>query len=193
MVCVHFLPLYGAIRIRFLDNKEQHDYRFADISIPLSDFEKLELPAKNILITENKMNFLTLPLVASTIAIWSGGGFNISYLKNATWLLNKKIIYWGDIDEHGFQILHQLRSYYPHTISVMMDRQTFDLFHTYAVDGSRNKSESLSLLTNDENDLFQFLKSLNKNNRLEQEKIPQVYVDNCLKNGMIETSSDGQS
>lgn len=75
----------------------------------------------------------------------------------------------------------------------MMDRQTFDLFHTYAVDGSRNKSESLSLLTNDENDLFQFLKSLNKNNRLEQEKIPQVYVDNCLKNGMIETSSDGQS
>lgn len=181
------------IRIRFLDNEQQHDYRFADISIPLSDFEKLELPAKNILIAENKMNFLTLPLASSTIAIWSGGGFNISYLKNATWLLNKKIIYWGDIDEHGFQILHQLRSYYPHTKSVMMDRHTFDLFHAYAVNGSRNKSESLSLLTKDENELFQFLKALDKNNRLEQEKIPQIYVDNYLKNCMIGISTDGQS
>lgn len=100
------------------------------------------MPIKNILIAENKMNFLTLPLITSTIAIWSGGGFNIGYLKNATWLLNKNIFYWGDIDEHGFQILHQLRNYYPQAKSVMMDRHTFDLFHTYAVDGSRNKSEA---------------------------------------------------
>jgi hypothetical protein len=173
------------IRIRFLDNHQQYDYRFADISIPLSDFEKFELPSKHILITENKMNFLTLPLVPSAIAIWSGGGFNISYLKNAFWLLNKKIIYWGDIDEHGFQILHQLRSYYPHTKSVMMDRKTFDLFHVYTVDGSRNKSENLSLLTKDENELFQFLKSSDGNNRLEQEKIPQLYVNSCLKDSIL--------
>lgn len=168
------------IRLRFLDHDQLPDDKYADISIPLSDLEKFELPSKIILITENKMNFLALPLLTSTIAIWSGGGFQISYLKNVTWLLNKKIIYWGDIDEHGFQILHQLRSYYAHTISVMMDRQTLDLFHIYAVDGSRNKSENLSLLTKDENELFQFLKALDKNNRLEQEKIPQVHVDNCL-------------
>lgn len=169
------------IRIRFLDNSQQLASKFADISIPLSHFEQLELPAQNILIAENKMNFLTLPLMNSTVAIWSGGGFNIGYLKDATWLLWKKIIYWGDIDEHGFQILHQLRSYYPHTQSVMMDKETFDAFHTYAVNGSRNKSENLSLLTDNENKLFQYLKTLDTKNRLEQEKIPQVYVDDCLK------------
>jgi hypothetical protein len=66
----------------------------------------------------------------------------------------------------------------------MMDRNTFDQFHIYAVDGSRNTSESLSLLTKEENELFQFLKTLDKKNRLEQEKIPQVYVDECLQNGI---------
>ncbi|ATN05955.1 hypothetical protein CRN76_11355 [Chryseobacterium indologenes] len=169
------------VRLRFLDENPHPDFRFRDISIPLSDFEALELPVENILIAENKMNFLTLPLLESTVAIWSGGGFNISFLKNAAWLSDKKIRYWGDIDEHGFQILHQLRSYHPHTQSVMMDRTTFETFQNYAVSGARNKSQNLNLLSKEENDLFQYLKALEKN-RLEQEKIPQMYVDRCLKN-----------
>ncbi|MEY8760572.1 Wadjet anti-phage system protein JetD domain-containing protein [Chryseobacterium tongliaoense] len=32
------------------------------------------------------------------------------------------------MDEHGFQVLHQLRSYHPHTQSVMMDRRLLKLF-----------------------------------------------------------------
>lgn len=171
------------VRLRFLDENPHPDFRFRDISIPLSDFEALELPVENILIAENKMNFLTLPLLESTVAIWSGGGFNIAYLKNALWLSEKKILYWGDIDEHGFQILHQLRSYHRHAQSVMMDRTTFETFQNYAVSGARNKSQNLNLLTKDENDLFQYLKALEKN-RLEQEKIPQVYVDRCLRNSI---------
>ncbi len=171
------------IRLRFLDENPHPDFKFRDISIPLSDFETLELHAGNVLIAENKMNFLTLPLLGSTVAIWSGGGFNISYLKNAPWLSDKKIRYWGDIDEHGFQILHQLRSYHPHAQSVMMDRTTFETFQNYAVSGARNQSHNLNLLTKEENELFQYLKTSEKN-RLEQEKIPQVYVDGCLKMGL---------
>lgn len=168
------------IRIRFLDDLQCYNGKFSDISIPLPDFEKFETTAENVLITENKMNFLTLPSTTSTIAIWSGGGFNISYLRNATWLLNKHIFYWGDIDEHGFQILHQLRTYYHQAKSIMMDRQTYAQFNTYAVDGTRNKSETLTLLTQEENELFRFLKSLDSKNRLEQEKIPQAYVNHQL-------------
>lgn len=169
------------IRLRFLDDNVLPDFKFRDISIPLSDFEALELLVGNILIAENKMNFLTLPLLGSTVAIWSGGGFNISYIKNATWLSDKKIWYWGDIDEHGFQILHQLRSYYPHTKSVLMNRETFENFQNYTIKGARNKVQILNLLTKEENDLFQHLKSIDKN-RLEQEKITQAYADQCLKN-----------
>jgi hypothetical protein len=168
------------IRMRILDTQLTCFGNFIDISIPLSHFEKLVLPAKNILIAENKMNFLTLPEVPSAIAIWSGGGFNISYLRNAVWLVGKSIFYWGDIDEYGFQILHQLRSYYPQTQSIMMDLKTFEGFAAFAATGTRNKSEQLSLLTDEESKLFNQLKLLEKN-RLEQEKIPQEYVNACIK------------
>lgn len=168
------------VRIRMLDTDLTCFGNFSDISIPLSDFEKLDIPAKNVLITENKMNFLTLPAVPSTVAVWSGGGFNVSYLKNVHWLTEKRILYWGDIDEHGFQILHQLRSYYPGTQSVMMDCKTFEYFSEFAVTGSRNKSEQLSLLNNEEHNLFEKLKQID-NNRLEQEKISQRYVEKYFK------------
>jgi len=168
------------IRIRMLEIDLTCFGNFSDISIRLSDFKKLDIPANNILITENKMNFLTLPAMPSTIAVWSGGGFNVSYLRNVVWLKERHILYWGDIDEHGFQILHQLRSYYPHTQSIMMDYKTFEHFSEFAVAGACNKSEQLSLLNDEEHKLFKQLKLIDKN-RLEQEKISQVYVEEYLR------------
>lgn len=163
------------IRIRTLDEKLSIYHGITDISIRLSDFEQTSWDCKTVLITENKMNFLTLPFMPSTISIWSGGGFNVSYLRNADWLKNKRIYYWGDIDEHGFQILHQIRSYYPQIESVMMDRSTFETFQDFAVIGERNKAIQLHLLNEEESALYQLLKEKERN-RLEQEKIPQMYV-----------------
>lgn len=168
------------VRMRLLDTRFSYFGNFSDISIPLTDFEKLDLPAGNVLITENKMNFLTLPDLPSAVAVWSGGGFNVSYLRNVAWLSGKHIFYWGDIDEHGFQILHQLRSYHPNTRSVMMDFKTFEYFSEFSVAGARNKSEQLSLLNEEERKLFEQLKLTGKN-RLEQEKIPQWYVEEYLR------------
>lgn len=169
------------IRIRILDDKLAVYNKIMDISIRLSDFEDWEFTCSIVLITENKMNFLTLPALPDAIAIWSGGGFNVSYLRNAEWLKRKRIFYWGDIDEHGFQILHQIRSYYSQTQSVLMDHLTFNTFKDYAVKGERNKAEKLHLLNKDETALYNFLKLLEDNNRLEQEKIPQYYVDAVLQ------------
>ena len=165
------------IRIRILDDKLVVYNKIKDISIRLSDFQEWEFTCSIVLITENKMNFLTLPALSDAIAIWSGGGFNISYLRNAGWLKRKKIFYWGDIDEHGFQILHQIRSYYQQAQSILMDHLTFNTFKDYAVKGERNKAEKLHHLNKDETELYNFLKSLEETNRLEQEKIPQSYVD----------------
>jgi len=165
------------IRIRILDEKLAIHSNIMDLSIRLPDFEKTGWDCNSVVITENKMNFLTLPPVPSAIAIWSGGGFNVSHLRHARWLESKNIFYWGDIDEHGFQILHQLRSYYGQTQSVMMDIQTFDRFQHFAVAGERNKADTLSLLTEYEAELYELLKSRPGSNRLEQEKIPQDYVN----------------
>jgi hypothetical protein len=173
------------IRIRILDERFMIHKDIRDISIRLSDFERTDWDCENILVAENKMNFLILPDLPSAIAIWSGGGFNISYLKNAVWLKTKRIYYWGDIDEHGFQILHQIRSYYPPTQSVLMDKETFDTFQEFAVDGERNKADQLNNLNAEETGLYNFLKTRMKNNRLEQEKISQSYVDIVLLNAIM--------
>ena len=61
----------------------------------------------------------------------------------------------------------------------MMDCKTFEHFAEFATVGARNKSEKLSLLNDQESQLFNQLKSIEKN-RLEQEKISQVYVNEYL-------------
>ena len=170
------------IRVRILDEKLAIINSITDVSIRLSDFEKTNWECNRVFITENKMTFLTLPPLPSTIAIWSGGGFNVSYLKNAAWLKQKDLYYWGDIDEHGFQILHQIRSYYQHTHSLMMDLYTFNSFQDFAIPGERNQAERLGLLTKEEADLYEFLKSAPGRNRLEQEKITQDHVNAVLSN-----------
>lgn len=173
------------IRLRILDPALALPNNILDFSIRLSDFEKGNWKNENIVITENKMNFLSLPDIPSTIAIWSGGGFMVSYLKDSQWFREKSIFYWGDIDEHGFQILHQLRTYHRQTQSIMMDKATFDLFQEFSVAGERNRAERLSLLNADEHQLYEMLKSRPERNRLEQEKIPQTYADNFLMQKIV--------
>lgn len=163
------------IRIRILDEQLKIGL-LSDLSVPLSDFEQMNFTSENIVLTENKMTFLALPNLKSTIAVWSGGGFMISYLKNVLWLNEKKITYWGDLDSHGFAILNQMRSYFPQTVSAMMDMETFELFKKEGlVPGEKTNAINLSKLSEAEMKVFTFLKE--NNFRLEQEKIRQNYVD----------------
>lgn len=165
------------IRLRFLDPSLALEGRFSDISLPLSDFTTANFHCTQLIITENKMNFLTLPPMAQTVAVW-GGGYAVSNLKGIDWLQDKTILYWGDIDAHGFEILSQLRSYYPDTRSVMMDEQTFDSFPDYHGKGTLSKVSSLTCLTSEEQQLHRRVQE--NNERLEQEKIPQAYINKYL-------------
>lgn len=164
------------IRIRILDEALSFQHNLRDLSIPLSSFRSLNLDCQRILIAENKMNFLTLPDVPSAIALWSGGGFNVSYLKDIYWLTNKQIYYWGDIDEHGFQILHQLRKYYEKTQSILMDKETHATFEEFSVSTKPANVGELSKLNANELGVLKLLQSNPLKNRLEQERVSQKYV-----------------
>lgn len=166
------------IRFKILDSKISETF-FAginDISIPISQFNALNLPLKKIIIVENKTNLhtiaLTLPSMKNTIVIF-GSGFKIENLKNAEWLSTAKILYWGDLDVQGFEILSQMRSYFPLTKSFLMDETTFDKFFEND-NGTLSNINSLLNLTEKEMNIY---KKIKKNNwRLEQEKIPLEYV-----------------
>lgn len=151
----------------------------SDLLIKQSDFENLNLAVENVIILENKTNFsnidnfLTLPQFKNTMAIF-GKGFGVGTLKNTQWLKRVVIYYWGDIDAQGFQILSQLRSYFPQVKSLMMDLETLEVFKKECVVGTLTNVDSLNSLTTDEKQVFNHVKG--NNIRLEQEKISYQYA-----------------
>jgi hypothetical protein len=165
------------IRIRFLDISKSPLQNITDISFTEKELKHYNFAIDNILVAENLMNFLTLPFLNNTIAIWSGGGFSISYLKNIEWLKNKLFFYWGDIDAQGFQILNQCRGYFPNTKAVMMDAETLNSFQFG--EGKPANNQNVQRLTENELVLYNYLRE--NNIRLEQEKITQVFAENRIK------------
>lgn len=90
------------------------------------------------------------------------------------WVRTARIIYWGDIDTYGLEILAQLRSVLPQTESVMMNRQTLEAFRGLAVAENRQASGAhVEHLRENEREVFDALKMGDLARlRLEQERIP---------------------
>lgn len=168
------------VRFRLLESTISHNHfaEINDLSIPISQFRRLTPHCDTIFIVENQMNCLTFPSVPNAMAIW-GKGFQVELLKDCLWLKERPITYWGDMDVHGFQILSQVRSYFPQTKSLMMDFRTFEAFNSMAVANQVSVPPVLHYLTPEEEMLFQHLKKHSL--RLEQEKISQAYTLEFLK------------
>ena len=143
-----------------------------DITLTQASFASLNLTISKVFITENEINFLAFPDVPDAMVIF-GAGYGFDNLAAASWLQQKAIYYWGDIDTHGFAILNQLRGFFPHTVSFLMDRQT--LLHHRSLWGVDTQPETATLarLTAEENALFDQLRQNHYGNRvrLEQERI----------------------
>jgi len=173
------------IRFRFLDAeiaKAAH-LPFCDFAIPLEEAEQIRLSASsNIIIVENEMTFLTLPSLPKTIALF-GGGDAVSHLCRLSWLAKVRLLYWGDMDTHGFESLSFLRSQNSHTESVMMNTETFTKFKNFAVDASAYTSRAELNLSQTERELFNFLNRDGK--LLEQERIPLNYAAQQLQACLI--------
>jgi hypothetical protein len=110
------------IRFRLLDPAMAIN-GLSDISVPIAQFAQLRLDVERVFITENEINGLALPAAVASMVIF-GGGYAIGRLAQIGWLAAKDVLYWGDIDTHGFSILDQLRGYFPHTRSMLMDADT---------------------------------------------------------------------
>ena len=163
------------VRFRILDKqlREKHYFPFSDLTVTLSEFEQIKWGKHCCFITENKMNFLTLPNLQNSFAIW-GGGYRTQILKSVIWLADCPIFYSGDIDADGFKILDQFRGYFPQTVSVMMNEDTFNTFKNFAVDVDQSEPENLSNLTTEEYALYSYV--CHEGKRLEQEHISQDFA-----------------
>jgi len=143
-----------------------------DITLTANAFARLRLPVKRVFMTENEINFLAFPAVKAAMVVF-GAGYGFEVLRQAEWLRDCRVDYWGDLDTHGFAILDQLRLELPHARSFLMDRETLLAHRAQWGSEPRPQTRELPRLTADERMLYDELRSnrLGTNVRLEQERI----------------------
>ncbi len=152
-----------------------------ECQILLEDFSKLDdsflNQIKNIFIIENEMVYLTFPKVQNSICIW-GQGYKVNILNKIEWFKSKNLFYFGDLDEHGFDILSTYRLYYPKTKSFCMNKNVLDYFSEFLVAGKELTADRIpDNLTESERECFTILRNANNcKNRLEQERISIQYM-----------------
>jgi hypothetical protein len=175
-----FLNKPAQIRFRLLDSA-LYIQGLSDLQIPVTDFAKLTLPVQRIVITENEINGLALPNMPGAMVIF-GLGYGLDSLKQADWMADKTIHYWGDLDTHGFAMLDQLRSYFPQTQSLLMDRATLLAHEPLWGEEPKPTRKQLSRLTDHEQALYEdlCLDRLAPALRLEQERIGFEHVKAAL-------------
>jgi hypothetical protein len=181
------------VRFRWLDRNAIWWGAISDATVPLSEFARYAPPCKRIFITENKVNFLTLPAAKDSIAVF-GGGYAVDRLRHVPWLQSKALHYWGDIDTHGFAILSQLRSSWPHVESFLMDSETlFGHKDLWTEETSNTRClYDLPNLNEKEHELFDNLRMdrLRVRVRLEQERIEYEWVIKALESVTMHSVSN---
>jgi hypothetical protein len=148
-----------------------------DLTLDAANFAALALPVERVFITENETNFLAFPQVARAIVVF-GAGYGWEALARAAWLNRCRLYYWGDIDTHGFAILDQLRGYFRHATSFLMDRETLLAHHSHWGEEPEPARHDLSRLTTEEAAVYDDLRfdRLQPRLRLEQERISFGWV-----------------
>ncbi len=172
------------IRLRLLDPALSGRFGgFTDISLPLDRFATLDPPCRQVFITENKINGLSFPPLPDSLVIF-GLGYGVESLRDAPWLRQREIHYWGDLDTHGFAILSLLRGWFQNVSSLLMDRDT--LLGCRGAWGQeppgKRYTAELENLTGAELELFRDLRDdrLGERVRLEQERVPFDQVQKAL-------------
>ena len=172
------------VRLRFLDPRHVGwvPGSDADYTLTAAAFASLEPALRRVFITENEINFLAFPPVADSLVLF-GAGYGFDALAQVAWLHERTLHYWGDIDTHGFAILDQLRSHFPHALSLLMDRDTLLAHQAQWTLEPQPTQRDLARLNDDERRLYDDLRwrrLSDESVRLEQEHIAFGQVEQAL-------------
>ena len=172
------------IRLRELDANRRiiPGVSCADIELDADSFASLNVQFRQVFITENEINFLAFPPVPDSVVLF-GAGYGWHAWAGARWLRLCPLIYWGDIDTHGFKILNQLRNHFPHVESLLMDRATL-MAHELVWGAELNPvTHDLPNLTDAERALFDELRDnrIRPRLRLEQELVAFSWLQAALE------------
>ncbi len=162
--------------MRLLDQalSNKHFSGIEYFAIPPDHLSRQNWGIQQVIFVENETNLYLLPAISGTLAIFSSGKA-LHLLKDISFFHTVTIYYWGDLDEEGFKMLHDIRGYYPDVRSLFMDKRTID-FHKEELhlQPYAYKKYSLGHLTHVEQEAYELLTGCN--GRIEQERLRQDYV-----------------
>lgn len=168
----------GYVRFRRLGARSG----FTELTVRIDELAAMPPEAKTVFVVENEVTYLAFPDVADAMVI-HGGGYALSQLEPLRWLADRELVYWGDIDTHGFVILDRLRRAFGHARSMLMDRATLLAHEGQWVREPSPTDVPLELLRPDEAALYTDLveDSLGSAVRLEQERVCYGDVERAVR------------
>lgn len=168
------------VRLRFLDDalRVASGHPVPDATLPVGAVRGLALYPAVTVVVENKMCFLTLPPLPNAVALW-GSGKAAALLHTVGWLRRSRLIYWGDMDDTGFNILSRLRAEYPQTESMLMDVSAWQAHSRLAHPGNLDfHTPERLFLTPDEEAAWRLVRE--GGHLIEQEQIPLEDVNAAI-------------
>lgn len=154
---------------------------FSEMTVRADELAADPPKAARVIVVENEISYLALPDRVNTIAVFSAG-YNLARFAQQSWLADTDVRYWGDLDTHGFAILHEFRRHVPQTESILMDRHTLLAHRAHWSQEPSPARADLPLLTAAERELYEGLlsNSYDQNVRLEQERVRFSAVESAI-------------
>jgi hypothetical protein len=154
---------------------------FTELSVRADELSAPPPGTTRAYIVENEITYLAFPLATDAIVIL-GGGYAVPVLESLAWLPDLEVIYWGDIDTHGFAILNRLRHHVPHARSILMDRPTLLAHRDQWVREPTPTAAALDLLDASEQSFYRapVTAEYGPAVRLEQERISFGAIEHAL-------------
>lgn len=176
------------IRVRFLDEALAPG-GLRDISASVPELDRYDREPRAAIICENLVSVMTLPSLPGVVAL-HGGGYGVGDLAGIGWLSRIPVLYWGDMDSHGFAILSQWRHHHNRTRSLMMDAETLSHHRDLCVQEAHPSTATIDRLTSDERKALALLKGEDGCLRLEQERIEWDYALHEIREALAGLSLD---
>jgi hypothetical protein len=179
-------------RFRFLEKPSYTRFRvldpdvfgtpFSEMTVRNDELAQVQPGAATVFVVENEMTYLAFPPVPGALVVF-GSGFALSGHAPLPWLQDKEIVYWGDIDTHGFDLLNRLRSRFNSVRSILMDRETLLEHRPQWVTEPSPTAHPLQDLTTEEASLYTDLIEGTYGDavRLEQERIRFSLLEAALE------------
>ncbi len=150
---------------------------FRRLRITSQELQSTELPADRVIIVENERCLHQLPETPNTIAVLGCGDLTWT---QATWLQDKRVAYWGDIDTWGLALLAKARTNIPNLLPLLMTEAVFKSHRESSVPEPVHANPAQSpYLTQGEQSLFHLLLTEDRG-RLEQEFLPIPLVHKAI-------------